>query len=75
MSIAEYDLLTRTELVQLIVQMRAENAKLHSAIARVQLLHENDGYGSCVHCLMNGEIEDGLCEAHPCPTLRALDGE
>jgi DUF917 family protein len=52
-----------------------ENMKLRAAIDRVRALHENDGYGSCGHCLMNGEIEDGLREAHPCPTLRALDGE
>ena len=32
--ITEYDMLTRSELVQLIVKMRAENTKLHSAIAR-----------------------------------------
>jgi hypothetical protein len=45
--------------------------KLRAAIDRVRALHRPDE-GECGNC----NIEDsGRFEPHPCPTLRALDGD
>ncbi len=49
-----------------------ENMKLRAAIDRVRALHGPTFDGTrCVACSM----PDGDFELHPCPTLRALDGE
>jgi hypothetical protein len=49
----------------------AEIDRLRAAIDRVRALHRPDE-GECGNC----HIEDsGRFEPHPCPTLRALDGE
>jgi hypothetical protein len=52
-------------------RLQEENADLRAAIDRVRALHRPDE-GECDNC----HIEDsGRFEPHPCPTLRALDGE
>jgi|688.fasta_scaffold07997_7 hypothetical protein len=57
-----------------------ENAQLRAAIERVRALHERETqtsrFGSivwhlCPHC----RDEGGDPLEHPCPTLRALDGD
>jgi len=53
------------------VKVGHENERLQDAIERVRALHRPDE-GECDNC----HIEDsGRFEPHPCPTLRALDGE
>ncbi len=61
-------------------RLRAELAVAHAAIERVRALHERETrtsrFGSivwhlCPHCRDDG----GDPLEHPCPTLRALDGE
>jgi len=53
------------------VKVGHENERLQDAIERVRALHGPDE-GECDNC----HIEDsGRFEPHPCPTLRALDGE
>jgi hypothetical protein len=52
--------------------LQAENDRLRAAIERVRALHKQYEEGECGHCLMD---EDGHFEPHPCPTLRALDGD
>jgi hypothetical protein len=54
------------------VKVGHENERLHAAIDRVRALHKQYEEGECGHCLMD---EDGHFEPHPCPTLRAIDGE
>jgi hypothetical protein len=56
-----------------------ENIKLRAAIERVRTLHKPETrttrYGMswkvCTHC----HYDDGSVLLHPCPTLRAIDGE
>jgi hypothetical protein len=60
--------------------LREENDQLRAAIDRVRALHERETrtprFGSivwhlCPHC----RDDDGYLLEHPCPTLRALDGD
>ena len=57
-----------------------ENAKLRAAIERVRALHERETrtsrFGSIVwHLCPQCHDSDGYLLVHPCPTLRALDGD
>jgi hypothetical protein len=55
-----------------------ENMKLHAAIERVRALHvpiyKPIGWGTLVLCAQCQD-DDGDLRYHPCPTLRAIDGE
>jgi hypothetical protein len=53
--------------------LREENAQLRAAIERVRALHDYPFRGDRV-CIVCRE-EDGIPMPHPCPTLRALDGD
>jgi hypothetical protein len=52
-----------------------ENAQLRAAIDRVRALHVPHACGHCIEC--SAWTEDGHMSdiRHPCPTLRAIDGE
>jgi len=60
-------------------RLREELATAHAAIDRVAALHAPQEYTiwsgarlqRCTHC----RDESGYCLPHPCPTLRAIDGE
>jgi hypothetical protein len=58
--------------------LREENAQLRAAIDRVRALHapiyKPIGWGTLVLCAQCQD-DDGDLRYHPCPTLRALDGE
>jgi hypothetical protein len=53
----------------------AEIGKLRAAIVRVLALHVRHACGHCIEC--SAWTDDGHMSdiRHPCPTLRALDGE
>jgi hypothetical protein len=53
--------------------MADEILKLRAAIDRVRALHDYPFRGDRV-CIVCRE-EDGIPMPHPCPTLRALDGD
>lgn len=53
-----------------------ENAKLRAAIDRVRALHKPYISGHCIECsIWRPDDECFVAVSHPCPTLRALDGE
>jgi hypothetical protein len=63
----------RDEMQAQIDRLREELATAHAAIDRVRALHDYPFRGDRV-CIVCRE-EDGIPMPHPCPTLRALDGD
>jgi hypothetical protein len=58
-----------------VARMVDENMKLRADIDRVRALHVPHACGHCIEC--SAWTDDGHMSdiRHPCPTLRALDGE
>jgi len=52
-----------------------ENAQLHAAIDRVRALHSPVRYDLGIPCCEVCVDSYGDPRGHPCPTLRAIDGE
>ena len=67
--------MSEEDLLKEIEWLRAELAATHAAIDRVRALHVPHACGHCIEC--SAWTDDGHMSdiRHPCPTLRALDGE
>lgn len=74
-AVAFFDALDRLGSRRSLAFLQEENAKLRAAIDRVRALHvrtKRFPAGWCDEC---NSAFDCFAVPHPCPTLRALDGE